>query len=99
MGYLLFKKKKLIQKYEYKNLYSGIKRKLSVYVVPIKAICRDDNLGHYKKSVMRIDDPIEIWDGFWKEKSINIKPYLSCDFSLFDFIVSYKQVGTLIDHC
>ncbi len=92
-GYVLFKKKKLIQEYEYKNLCSGIKRKLSVYVVPIKAICRDDYLGHYKKSVMRIDGPLIIWDDFWKNDFKNKDQYLFCDFSLFKFIISYGGDG------
>ena len=53
-GYMLFKNRKLIQKYEYKNLYSKIKRVLCIYAVPIKAVCKDDYMGFYKKNVRRI---------------------------------------------
>lgn len=90
-GYMLFKNKKLIQKYEYKYQYSNTKRVLNIYIVPIKAICKDDYLGFYKKEVIRIDDTIDIWDGFWKNGTTNKEPYLYCDFSFFDFIVSYKE--------
>ena len=90
-GYMLFKNKKQIQKYDYKYLYSNTERILEVYVVPIKAVCKDDSLGYYKKSVTRIDDTFEIWDDFWKDETINNNPYLSHDFSSFDFFVSYKK--------
>ena len=90
-GYMLFKNRKLIQKYEYENLYSNIKRVLNIFVVPIKAVCKDDILGLYKKSVIRIDDRIEIWDGFWKNDTTNTKPYLLYDFSKINFIVSYNK--------
>ena len=90
-GYLLFKNKKQIQKYDYKYLYSNTERILEVYVVPIKAVCKNDSLGYYKKSVTRIDDTFEIWDEFWKDEVANKNPYLSHDFSSFDFIVSYKE--------
>lgn len=90
-GYMLFKNRKLIQKYEYKNLYSKIKRILCIYAVPIKAVCKDDYMGFYKKSVRRIDDTLEIWDGFWKKDATNTKPYLFYDFSSFNFIVSYNK--------
>ncbi len=90
-GYMLFKNKKQIQKYDYKYLYSNAERTLGVYVVPIKAVCKDDSLGYYKKSVTRIDDTFEIWDDFWKDETINNNPYLSHDFSSFDFFVSYKK--------
>ena len=75
-GYMLFKNRKLIQKYEHKNLCSKIKRVLCIYAVPIKAVCKDDYMGFYKKNVRRIDDTLEIWDGFWKEDVTNTKPYL-----------------------
>lgn len=88
--YKLFKNRKLIQKYEYKHLYSNTKRVLNIYVVPIKAICKEDNLGVYKKSVIRIDDTLEIWDGFWENDTIIIEPYLFYDFSSFNFIVSWN---------
>lgn len=90
-GYLLFRNRKLIQKYEYKHLYSNTKRVLNIYVVPIKAICKEDILGGYRKSVTRIDDTLEIWDGFWKNDTIISEPYLFYDFSSFNFIVSYNK--------
>ena len=90
-GYLLFRNRKLIQKYEYKNLCSNTKRTLSIFVIPIKAICKDDILGFYRKSVTRIDDTLEIWDGFWENDTTNSDPYLLCDFSIFNFIVSYNK--------
>lgn len=90
-GYMLFKNRKLIQKYEYRYLYSNTKKVLNIYVVPIKAICKDDYLGFYKKNVIRIDDTLEIWDGFWKNNVSNSKPYLYIDFSVFNFIVSYNK--------
>lgn len=90
-GYMLFKNRKLIQKYENRNMLSNTKRVLKIYVVPIKAICKDDYLGFYKKNVTRVDGTLEIWDGFWKEDSINKYPYLNCDFSSFNFLVSYNK--------
>lgn len=90
-GYMLFKNKKLTQKYEYKKIYSNIKRVLKVYVVPVKAICEEDYLGVYKKRVMRIDHTLEIWNSFWKDYPTKTNPYLFCDFSAFNFIVSYNK--------
>lgn len=90
-GYMLFKKRKLIQEYEYQNLSSNTIRVLKIYIVPIKAVCKEDNLGFYKKNVIRIDDTIEIWDDFWKNNATNTKPYLFCDFSFFNYIVSYNK--------
>ena len=90
-GYLLFKNRKLIQKYENQYLYSNAKRVLKIYVVPIKAICKDDYLGFYKKNVIRIDGILEIWDGFWKANTINKNLYLNFDFSSFNFLVSYNK--------
>ncbi len=90
-GYMLFKNRKLIQKYENQYLYSNAKRVLKIYVVPIKAICKDDYLGFYKKNVIRIDGILEIWDGFWKANTINKNPYLNFDFSSFNFLVSYNK--------
>ena len=96
-GYMLFKKRKLIQKYKYKNFYSGIKRTLSVHVVPIKAVCKNDYLGFYKKRVRRIDGAFEIWNGFWKNEVANTAPYLFRDFSLFNFKVSYEPENSVIN--
>ena len=90
-GYMLFKNRKLIQKYENQYLYSNAKRVLKIYVVPIKAICKDDYLGFYKKNVIRIDGILEIWDGFWKANTINKNLYLNFDFSSFNFLVSYNK--------
>lgn len=90
-GYMLFKNRKLIQKYENQYLYSNAKRVLKIYVVPIKAICKDDYLGYYKKNVIRIDGILEIWDGFWKANTINKNLYLNFDFSSFNFLVSYNK--------
>lgn len=90
-GYILFKNRKLIQKHEYKNQYSGIKKVLNVHIVPIKAVCKDDYFGVYKKDVIRIDNALEIWDDFWKNGSTNKDPFLFYDFSFFNFIVSYNE--------
>ena len=90
-GYMLFKNRKLIQKYENRNMLSNTKRVLKIYVVPIKAICKDDYLGFYKKNVIRIDGILEIWDGFWKANTINKNLYLNFDFSSFNFLVSYNK--------
>ena len=93
-GYMLFKNKKLIQKVEYKYLYANTKRVLSIYVGPIKAICKDDYLGFYKKSVIRIDGTLDIWDDFWKNDATNTNSYLFSDLSNFNFIVSYEINGS-----
>ncbi len=90
-GYMLFKNRKLIQKYEHRYLYSNTKSILNIYIVPIRAICKEDHLGFYKKNVIRIDDTLEIWDGFWKNDDINTKPYLYSDFSYLNFVVSYGK--------
>ena len=90
-GYMLFKNRKLIQIFNEKYLRNSCKRELSVYAVPIIAICKDDCLGFFKKEVLRIDDKCDIWHEFWNSNTINSQPYFVCNFSNFDFVVSYAQ--------
>lgn len=68
-----------------------MERVLNVYAVPIKAHCKEDTLGYYKKDVIRIDGNFEIWHDFWKHEAKNSSPYMTHDFSSFNFVVSYSK--------
>lgn len=81
------KNKRLIQRTKTKSYFHNYNITLSVELVPIKAICRNDLLGFHKKEIVVLDDSLQLWSEFWKEDEYIYRKLISEDYLSFDFIV------------
>lgn len=91
-AWLLYKKRKSVQKQILKTLYPKSKDVLRIYCVPIIAKCSTHGFGYDNIYVVTINENPKIWDGFWSGQDSDLqRKILQHDFSSFDYLVSLKS--------
>lgn len=84
----IYKKRRKVYQSTQQNFVSNTESLTTIYITPIRAKVRIEEMGLYKKEIVVIDSQCDIWSEFWRFPTSTLQQILSVDFDKMDYTIS-----------